>query len=470
MLRSNKIHDNGFYFTFANTYAYNEAVLNNTASITCDFDNLAQLTPLLSQGNILANNNNYVSESFNISAWDLYGSSRLGTRNVDKSFDVIIIAGRSYNWVNNTVTNENIFPTQSISSKKYRLLGAKTFELTNHLGNVISTVSDRKLMVQDAQNIGYVHHYTPEILSIGEQYAFGMSMPGRTFSVEDYRYDMNTQERDATLFEGAFTAEYWEYDSRIGRRWNLDPVSQISISDYACFANNPVWFNDILGDYVDYKNFGDKVKVTFKRIFNKKFRKEFNDNKIKTDMTFIYGKKSGAPSLNDAKAVWSSPEWHSGNNTPVSNIEYSTPGFGSDLADVSPINFKITGYIEKDFGKKKQELYFEFYLPDEKDEQNCYIENSQTLIAKNVKPNTEIKYNNNNYFDKITVPGTTFNKTEKINAGVVRSNSGLGGDLSVTVTSSREHGPKMGVSSGLFTYFTPRKISIPIIKLTIKRN
>jgi hypothetical protein len=209
------------------------------------------------QGNVMAmynhtstffaNNNNYVSESFNISAWDLYGSSRLGTRNVDKSFEVIIIAGRSYNWVNNTVTNENIFPTQAISAIKYRLLGAKTFELTNHLGNVISTVSDRKLMVQDAQNIGYVHHYTAEILSIGEQYAFGMSMPGRTYSVEKYRYGMNTQEKDDDIFEGAYTAEYWEYDSRVARRWNIDPLVYEWQSPYACFNNNPVYYADPSG-------------------------------------------------------------------------------------------------------------------------------------------------------------------------------------------------------------------------------
>jgi hypothetical protein len=207
-----------------------------------------------------ANNNNYVSESFNISAWDLYGSSRLGTRNVDKSFDVIIIAGRSYNWLNNTVTNENIFPTQSISTKKYRLLGAKTFELTNHLGNVISTVSDRKLMVQDAQNIGYVHHYTAEILSIGEQYAFGMSMPGRTYSVEKYRYGMNTQEKDDDIFEGAFTAEFWEYDSRVGKRWNIDPLVYEWQSPYACFNNNPIYFADPNGLEGEKVNKGDGSK------------------------------------------------------------------------------------------------------------------------------------------------------------------------------------------------------------------
>src|SRR5690606_26059713 len=43
-------------------------------------------------------------------------------------------------------------------------------------------------------------------------------------------------------------ALFWEYDTRLGRRWNLDPKPQISISDYAAFGNNPIWYNDVLGD------------------------------------------------------------------------------------------------------------------------------------------------------------------------------------------------------------------------------
>jgi Lipase (class 3) len=44
------------------------------------------------------------------------------------------------------------------------------------------------------------------------------------------------------------TAEFWQYDSRLGRRWNVDPVPDISISSYATFFNNPIWNIDKLGD------------------------------------------------------------------------------------------------------------------------------------------------------------------------------------------------------------------------------
>ena len=44
------------------------------------------------------------------------------------------------------------------------------------------------------------------------------------------------------------TAMFWEYDTRLGRRWNLDPKPSVDLSQYATFGNNPVAFNDVLGD------------------------------------------------------------------------------------------------------------------------------------------------------------------------------------------------------------------------------
>jgi hypothetical protein len=106
-------------------------------------------------------------------------------------------------------------------------------------------------------NPGVVHHYTAEILSTTEQYrarhnavkegAFSMEMPGRSFSVEDYRYGMNGQEKSDEIFKGVLTAEFWEYDSRIGRRWNMDPVDYSWQSPYTCFNNNPFYFADPFG-------------------------------------------------------------------------------------------------------------------------------------------------------------------------------------------------------------------------------
>lgn len=67
-----------------------------------------------------------------------------------------------------------------------------------------------------------------------------------------YRYFLNGQEADnEALGEGvSLTADFWQYDTRLGRRWNVDPVFKEYESPYACFAGNPVWFADPNGDSV----------------------------------------------------------------------------------------------------------------------------------------------------------------------------------------------------------------------------
>ena len=64
------------------------------------------------------------------------------------------------------------------------------------------------------------------------------------------RFGFNGQEKvDEISGSGNHnTALFWEYDTRLGRRWNLDPKPNPSISNYACFGNNPIINIDILGD------------------------------------------------------------------------------------------------------------------------------------------------------------------------------------------------------------------------------
>jgi len=73
--------------------------------------------------------------------------------------------------------------------------------------------------------------------------------------VETYRYGMNGMEKDDEISGNGnvYTAMHWEYDARLGRRWNLDPVKKPWQSDYACFSNSPIWKVDPNGDD-DYFN------------------------------------------------------------------------------------------------------------------------------------------------------------------------------------------------------------------------
>ena len=83
-------------------------------------------------------------------------------------------------------------------------------------------------------------------------YSFGMNLPDRVWTSDSAEYDFGFggQMKDDEVYgEGnSYTAEYWQYDSRLGRRWNVDPRDVPSFSPYSCFANNPVWFSDVYGD------------------------------------------------------------------------------------------------------------------------------------------------------------------------------------------------------------------------------
>lgn len=82
-----------------------------------------------------------------------------------------------------------------------------------------------------------------------DYYPFGMLMPGRSALPHDYRFGFNGQEMSNELKgEGnSNTAEYWEYDTRLGRRWNIDPITFAWQSPYVCFNNNPIYYSDPSG-------------------------------------------------------------------------------------------------------------------------------------------------------------------------------------------------------------------------------
>ncbi|MCR4858676.1 MAG: hypothetical protein K5890_10850 [Bacteroidales bacterium] len=129
-------------------------------------------------------------------------------------------------------------------------IGVRVYEFTDHLGNVTYTAQDRKWLVQDS--LGQ-RQFIPFTVNYTDYYPFGFPMPGRSFTMGGYRYFFNGQEADnEVLGEGvSLTAEFWQYDSRLGRRWNVDPVFKEYESPYACFAGNPVWFADPRGRTID---------------------------------------------------------------------------------------------------------------------------------------------------------------------------------------------------------------------------
>ena len=116
-----------------------------------------------------------------------------------------------------------------------------------------------------------------DILSASNFTSFGFCMSGRKHSTPRYRYSFNTQEKIEELGEGHTTALYWEYDGRTGRRWNLDPKPTVAISNYACFANNPIWFTDVAGDTVTINLFTKDDGDNFYMAAQNAVHKQVND-------------------------------------------------------------------------------------------------------------------------------------------------------------------------------------------------
>ncbi len=104
--------------------------------------------------------------------------------------------------------------------------GKKIFELDNHLGNVLATVSDVKRGVSvDGSTID---HYEANVVSAQDYYPFGMQEPGRSWNAGKYRYGFNGKENDNDVKGEGNQQDYGMrvYDPRAGRFLSVDPLTR----------------------------------------------------------------------------------------------------------------------------------------------------------------------------------------------------------------------------------------------------
>ena len=112
----------------------------------------------------------------------MYGSSRLGVHNTNTTVDGYVALGASM-----PIPGK----TGNYTGKTGNFTrGNKFFELSNHLGNVMMVISDRKLQVGNSAKT-LVEYYKAEVMSATDYYAFGSPMPERTFKREGERGNAN---------------------------------------------------------------------------------------------------------------------------------------------------------------------------------------------------------------------------------------------------------------------------------------
>jgi RHS repeat-associated protein len=181
----------------------------------------------------------------------------------------------------------------------------KYFELSNHasaplstgLGNVLTTISDRKI---EHGSGGTVEYYTADIISATDYYPFGFAMDKRNFSSSEYRFGFNGMEKDDEFTNSTSHYDFGAriYDSRLGRFLSVDPLmKRYAFNSPYCFAaNNPLVFVDNVG-----KNPEDVIKLSLKEL------------DVKLGYSIRFNKSSGKTVITKTEVVWDAYNGSGGN-------------------------------------------------------------------------------------------------------------------------------------------------------------
>jgi RHS repeat-associated protein len=148
---------------------------------------------------------------FNQKEQHLYGSSRLGIVQLDRPMSAM-----SFN------------ASDLVSQSQ----GVRNYELTNHLGNVLSTITDKGV-----------------ITSAQDYYPFGLTLASRSFTEggSSYRYSFNGKEDDKDLKQQDYGMRISRPD--LGRFLSVDPISKQypELTPYQFASNRPIQGVDLDG-------------------------------------------------------------------------------------------------------------------------------------------------------------------------------------------------------------------------------
>jgi RHS repeat-associated protein len=199
-------------------------------------------------------------DTIKLAEWHIYGSSRIGIYETN-----LCMASRSVRVESGTETQVN---STTIALQSYTYFttarGAKRFELTNHLGNVLAVITDKKVAICSTEVFSY---WKAELVSATDYSPFGSPMPGRTYQASEYRFAFNGMEKvdEAKGAGNSYDFGARIHDPRLGRFLSVDPEYQKypSQSSYCFAANSPIRFVDSEG-----KGVLDKIGAFFSRSYN----------------------------------------------------------------------------------------------------------------------------------------------------------------------------------------------------------
>ena len=128
------------------------------------------------------------------------------------------------------------------------------------------------LEIKESSPLGTTAHINLTSISLPRFDSAVLGNVVATVSNEDrYHYGFNGQMKvnEITGVGNHNTAQFWEYDTRTGRRWNVDPKPDNSISLYAPYKLNPIRYADLMGDsiFVDSRGYITRNDNTDNMVF-----------------------------------------------------------------------------------------------------------------------------------------------------------------------------------------------------------
>lgn len=258
------------------------------------------------QGNVLATYTAWLRNAhLSTPTWDsiqfnerhIYGSSRLGMLQQNLRL-----------WPS---PPDNDVNHPDSTGRGYMYEGLKRYEITNHLGNVLVVITDRKRGLATSGTT--IQWYEADILSSQNYYPFGMLMPGRTFSNPnvnsgyDYRYGFNGKEGDDEVKGDDNQQDYGMriYDLRVGRFLSVDPLAREYpwFTPYQFAGNMPIWAIDLDGEEPDpffnttqYQNqgIGYAIQVVLDQYYIEELTQSLASNNIYPGWNTIFEPKNGS--------------------------------------------------------------------------------------------------------------------------------------------------------------------------------
>ncbi|MFT5778178.1 MAG: RHS repeat-associated protein [Crocinitomicaceae bacterium] len=220
--------------------------------------------------------------AYNLKERQIYGSSRVGL--LDDEVSMLAVLG----------------PVAENVKWEY---GKKYYELSNHLGNVLTVFNDIKTPLDETLDL-VVDAYTVGIISSTDYSPFGVQLDGRSESNGSYRYGYQGSELDDEVKGdgNSYTTHFRQLDPRVGRWLSIDPkAGQLPWqSPYISMDNGPISLNDQLGDKV---KIGKKKKNKDENALSTRQGKEVTGGTHDENTGEVFETKNVTHYYNDGKEI-----------------------------------------------------------------------------------------------------------------------------------------------------------------------